>query len=198
MAVLFRGAPAVPCTLGPWPGPCVARLASRAALICSGVLRSGSESLTCSFARETWRLCRFNNLLSMDTSRSVRYPHCLNRLVASPGSSHVFAGRPAWRFSPRCSRLFCGSAILGVQAHIVFAEGQVCVSPPFSLRSRRFRHNNGSSCIGMPYLRTQRKIGPDHHFRPHPVRAHTFECEYPKCHVLRESGKHELHALRSF
>ncbi len=41
------------------------RLASRAALICSGVLRSGSESLTRSRARETWRLCRFANRLSI-------------------------------------------------------------------------------------------------------------------------------------
>ena len=47
------------------------RLTSRAALICSGVLRSGSETLTCCRARETWRLCRFNSLLSM-VSFSIR------------------------------------------------------------------------------------------------------------------------------
>jgi hypothetical protein len=41
------------------------RLASLAASICSGVLTSGSESFTCFFARETWRLCRFSNLLSI-------------------------------------------------------------------------------------------------------------------------------------
>ena len=34
-------------------------------LNCSGVLRSGSDSLTRSLARETWRLCRFSNLLFM-------------------------------------------------------------------------------------------------------------------------------------
>ena len=41
------------------------RLASRAASICSGVLTSGSESFTFSFARATWRLCRLANLLSI-------------------------------------------------------------------------------------------------------------------------------------
>lgn len=53
VTALFRKEVAEPCALGPWPGPCVARLASLAALICSGVLRSGSESFTCSFARAT-------------------------------------------------------------------------------------------------------------------------------------------------
>src|ERR1700733_1329808 len=52
--------------------PRVARLASRAALICSGVRRSGSESFTCSFLRETWRLCRFANLLSI-THPDIHY-----------------------------------------------------------------------------------------------------------------------------
>ena len=47
------------------------RLTSRAAVTCSGVLRSGSETLTCCRARETWRLCRFNSLLSM-VSFSIR------------------------------------------------------------------------------------------------------------------------------
>jgi hypothetical protein len=41
------------------------RLASLAAPICSRVLRSGSESESRSFARETCRLCRFANLLSI-------------------------------------------------------------------------------------------------------------------------------------
>ena len=41
------------------------RLASRAALICSGLLRSGSDRLTRLFWRETWRLCFFANLLSI-------------------------------------------------------------------------------------------------------------------------------------
>ena len=41
------------------------RLASRAALICSGLLRSGSEICSRSLARSTWRLCRFANLLSI-------------------------------------------------------------------------------------------------------------------------------------
>jgi len=49
----FRKEAADPCAVGPWPGPCVARLASRAALICSGVLKSGSESFTFSLARAT-------------------------------------------------------------------------------------------------------------------------------------------------
>ena len=39
------------------------RLTSRAAFTCSGVLRSGSDTLTCCLARETWRLCRFNSIL---------------------------------------------------------------------------------------------------------------------------------------
>jgi hypothetical protein len=43
--------------------PATRRLSSRAALSCSGVLRSGSDTLTRSFARETWRLWRFNSLL---------------------------------------------------------------------------------------------------------------------------------------
>ena len=124
MAALFRTEPAEPCTVGPWPGPCVARLASRAALISSGVLKSGSDTFTFSFARATWRLCRFNNLLSIDTSRSFGHPRSLNRLVAAPRSSYVFTRRPAWRFSPLGSCLFRGSAILRVQAHIIFAERQ--------------------------------------------------------------------------
>ena len=41
------------------------RLFSLAASICSGVLTSGSESLTRSLARATCRLCRFANLLSI-------------------------------------------------------------------------------------------------------------------------------------
>src|SRR6266849_2128849 len=41
------------------------RLASLAASICSGVRTSGSDSLTCSFARATWRLCRFASRLSI-------------------------------------------------------------------------------------------------------------------------------------
>ena len=41
------------CRLGPSLWPPVGRLASRAALISSGVLTSGSESFTCCFARET-------------------------------------------------------------------------------------------------------------------------------------------------
>lgn len=40
------------------------RLASRLAVICSGVLRSGSEVRIRSRARATWRLCRFASLLS--------------------------------------------------------------------------------------------------------------------------------------
>ena len=66
MTALSGTAPPVPCTAGPWPEPWVARLASRAALICSGVLRSGSESFTFSFARETLRLWRFKSLLLVD------------------------------------------------------------------------------------------------------------------------------------
>jgi hypothetical protein len=46
------------------------RLASRAACNCSGVLTSGSDSLTRSRARETWRLWRFINLLSIGVSLS--------------------------------------------------------------------------------------------------------------------------------
>src|SRR5438034_2443280 len=41
------------------------RLASRAAAICSGVRTSGSESLTFSRERETWRLWRLASLLSI-------------------------------------------------------------------------------------------------------------------------------------
>ncbi len=41
------------------------RLAFLAAAICSGVRTSGSDSLTFSFARETWRLWRFASLLSI-------------------------------------------------------------------------------------------------------------------------------------
>ena len=51
--------------------PLLARLASLAALICSGVLRSGSESLTCSLARATCRLCRLASLLSMSHPAST-------------------------------------------------------------------------------------------------------------------------------
>ena len=43
--------------------PATARLASRAAVSCSGVLRSGSNRLQRSLARETWRLWRFSILL---------------------------------------------------------------------------------------------------------------------------------------
>ncbi len=54
--------------MGTLPRPTAGRLVSRAALICSGLLRSGSESPTRSFARETWRLiCHFANLLSIHT-----------------------------------------------------------------------------------------------------------------------------------
>jgi len=53
VGALLRKEAAEPGALGPWPGPWAARLASRAALICSGVRKSGSESLTFSFARET-------------------------------------------------------------------------------------------------------------------------------------------------
>jgi hypothetical protein len=42
------------------------RLASRAAVSCSGVLTSGSDSRSRPLARETWRLCRFCSLLSTD------------------------------------------------------------------------------------------------------------------------------------
>ena len=45
-----------------WAG----RLASLAALSCSGVLTSGSDSLIRALTRETWRLWRFCSLLSMD------------------------------------------------------------------------------------------------------------------------------------
>ena len=41
------------------------RLASRAALIWSSVLKSGSDSLTRSLARATLRLCTFANRLSI-------------------------------------------------------------------------------------------------------------------------------------
>ena len=43
------------------------RLASRATLTCSGVLKSGSESRSRPLSRETWRLCRFASLLSIYT-----------------------------------------------------------------------------------------------------------------------------------
>jgi hypothetical protein len=62
---LLRNGGAAPGALVPPPRPAEGRLASRAALICSGVLRSGSESLTRSFARATWRLCRFASFLSI-------------------------------------------------------------------------------------------------------------------------------------
>ena len=41
------------------------RLTSRAAVTCSGVLRSGSDTLTRCLARATWRLCRFSSRLSI-------------------------------------------------------------------------------------------------------------------------------------
>ena len=41
------------------------RLTARAALTCSGVRTSGSDTLTRCRARETWRLCRFSSLLFM-------------------------------------------------------------------------------------------------------------------------------------
>lgn len=46
-------------------GCCAARLASRAVLICSGVLRSGCDSLSRALSRETCRLWRFANRLSI-------------------------------------------------------------------------------------------------------------------------------------
>ena len=60
-------------SLGDWKGPwrikrderSCGRLASRAALICSDVRRSGSESCIRSLPRNTWRLCRFATLLSI-------------------------------------------------------------------------------------------------------------------------------------
>jgi len=60
------------------------RLTSRAALICSGVLRSGSDTLTCSRARETWRLCRFNSLLSIASiySPSSTIPQIIASVVS--------------------------------------------------------------------------------------------------------------------
>lgn len=51
--------------LGSLPRLRSARLAARAASICSGVRTSGSDSLMCCFARSTWRLCRFANRLSI-------------------------------------------------------------------------------------------------------------------------------------
>jgi len=60
----------------------------------------------------------------MRTSRSIRNPRRLYRLVAAPSRSHILAGRPAWRFSALGGRLFGGSPILRVQAHIIFAESQ--------------------------------------------------------------------------
>ena len=45
--------------------PVFGRLASRAARISSGVRTSGKETLACSLARATWRLCRFSSRLSI-------------------------------------------------------------------------------------------------------------------------------------
>jgi hypothetical protein len=55
------------------------RLASRAALICSGVLKSGSETCTRCRARDTWRLCRLANLLSIPFS----FPNSTHRRRSS-------------------------------------------------------------------------------------------------------------------
>lgn len=56
---------AAPGAFDSLPRAAGARLASRAALICSGVRTSGSDSLTCCFARATCRLCRFASRLSI-------------------------------------------------------------------------------------------------------------------------------------
>ena len=55
------------CALAVWDGTseCAGRLAARAALTCSGVLTSGSDSLIRSLPRATWRLWRFVILLFM-------------------------------------------------------------------------------------------------------------------------------------
>src|ERR1043166_8840480 len=102
--------------------PRVGRLASRAALICSGVLRSGSESLTLSFARETWRLCRFANLLSIHAYGNSLAMSPL--LWSSPANSGILARWPTRRFSlPRSGVSRC-QTILCVKAHLFFGEDQ--------------------------------------------------------------------------
>ena len=75
-------------TLPSLPRPAAGRLASRAALICSGVLKSGSESLSRSFARETWRLCRFANLLSIREPQTFMSPSCEKIEYASEGKQN--------------------------------------------------------------------------------------------------------------
>lgn len=47
------------------PFPAAERLASRAALIRSGILKSGLELFAQFRAFEAWRLCRFNSLLAV-------------------------------------------------------------------------------------------------------------------------------------
>jgi hypothetical protein len=64
-ARLVREDGAKACAFGPLAWPSAGRLASRAALISSGDLRSGSEAPCFSRARATWRLCRFASRLSM-------------------------------------------------------------------------------------------------------------------------------------
>src|SRR5271163_4400929 len=69
----------------PLAWPATARLASRAALISSGVLRSGSEDPARSRARETWRLCRLANRLS------IFLPYACGALHPDPGGLAGFA-----------------------------------------------------------------------------------------------------------
>lgn len=66
------GAAAVGCTL---PLLIEARLASRAASICSGVRTSGSESFTLLRSRETCRLWRLANLLSIPQQYTLVEAH---------------------------------------------------------------------------------------------------------------------------
>lgn len=63
--LLFRNDGAELCAFPRCQEPKAGRLASRAALICSGVRRSGSVGAARSFARATWRLCRFASRLSI-------------------------------------------------------------------------------------------------------------------------------------
>lgn len=65
------------------------RLTSRAAATCSGVLRSGSESLICSRARETWRLCRFSILLFICVPSPAGY--LLYAASSSSGMEQIMA-----------------------------------------------------------------------------------------------------------
>jgi hypothetical protein len=82
-----------------WPvqRPPTARLASRAAVRCSGVLRSGSDRLLRA-ARETWRLWRFRNLLFIVSFTQVP--------VCTPISPIPPQPRRSWPRSSASARLW--------------------------------------------------------------------------------------------